>query len=486
MYLRTLFSRFNPITGTMLVSSQAIIDQKSTVLFRLPLTVIMIALLWVSATPVQAQDTQAISFQEAIQLALQQNIMLKQAANTVEQQRTNVSDRRMAFLPNLSFGTSTGNSFGRYLDQTENKYFNEMNQSFSASTSSSVNVFTGFRTRASLNQAQIDMEATDLDFERTRQTVVFNVASSFLALIERQERIRIQEENLTSQEQQLSQIEEMVRVGSRPISDLYQQQASTAAAEASLLDAERLLQLGQVALIALLQLDPFGSYNFVAPVVEDSDLIEQQYDLDELIRTAFQARSDLHAQELSIDAATEGIRIARASRLPSIGFSLSYRSQWSSARKDFLTGQAVPFFDQLDANRGGSMGLSFSMPIFDRFSTRNSVQRAQLSYNNQQLALENMRHDIALQVRQAYLDYLTTLKQLDVTEKQEIAAQQALDAAQERYNVGAATLVELTQARAAYIQAASGRIQAKFDFVFQEKLIDYYIGRLNPNEPLLR
>jgi len=486
MNLFTRFFRHNTHNGAMLVKTH--LNNKH----RFPVSLLILVSLFLFVSPcligwqAQAQDRQTISFEEAIDLALLQNLTLKQAANTVEQQRTAVSDRRMAFVPNLNFSSSTGQNFGRYLDVTENQYFTESTESFSANASSSVNIFTGFRNRASLNQAQFNLEATDLDLERTRQMVVFNVASSFLTLIERQEQVRVQEESLTSQQQQLTQIEEMVRVGARPISDLYQQQAATASAEATLLNAERMLQLGQVSLIAILQLDPFGSYDFVAPAVEDSDLIEQQYDLEQLIRTAFQARPDLLAQELSIDAASEGIRIARSSRLPSVGFGIGYRSQWSSARKDFITGETVSFFDQLDVNRGGNYGFSISVPIFDRFSSRNSVQRAQLTYNNQQLVLENLRHDIALQVRQAYLDYLTTLKQLEVTEKQEIAAQQALDAARERYNVGAATLVELTQAQAVYVQAASNRIQARYDFVFQKKLIDYYIGRLNPNEPLLR
>ena len=71
-----------------------------------------------------------------------------------------------------------------------------------------------------------------------------------------------------------------------------------------------------------------------------------------------------------------------------------------------------------------------------------------------------------------------------MTEKQEISAQQALTAEQERYNVGAATLVELSQARANFVQAASDRNQARFDFLFRKKLIDYYMGKLNPTESL--
>ena len=144
----------------------------------------------------------------------------------------------------------------------------------------------------------------------------------------------------------------------------------------------------------------------------------------------------------------------------------------------------VSFSDQIDRNRGGNLSLSLSVPIFDRLSTKNSTQRAKIQYDNAKLDLENLQQNIALQVRQAYLDYLTAEKRLDVTEKQLISAEQALTADQERYNVGAATLVELSQSRASFVQAQSDQNQARFDFIFQKKLIDYYLGDLNPSEDL--
>ena len=113
------------------------------------------------------------------------------------------------------------------------------------------------------------------------------------------------------------------------------------------------------------------------------------------------------------------------------------------------------------------------------------VQRARVNYRNAELDLEGMRQQVALQVRQAYLDYQANQKQLDVAEKQVIAAAQALEAERERYNVGAATLVELSQAQANYVLAASNQAQAKYDFLFQGKLIEYYVGRLDPSQPLL-
>ena len=439
------------------------------------------------ALPARAQeqaaqpDVRQITFNEAVRIALDQNVALRRAANAVEGQSIAVSDSRMAFFPDLGFFTRGSQNYGRSIDPTTNDFNNEAYESFTASAETGVNVFNGFGDVAALRQNRLLLDAADTEYDRQQQEVVFEVMSRYLDLITRQEQVGIQEEALEAQRQTLEQIEELVRVGVRPVSDQYLQQAETASTELALLNAQRDAQLAEVALIQTLQLDPFGAYDFAAPDVEEVPLTPEDYGLGSLLENAFERRSDLQAQEVRIDAAEEGLRVARSGYFPRVGLSFGYGSRWSNAFQSPLAGS---FFDQLDQQRGGSVGLSLSLPIFDRFQTRNNVQRAQVSYENARLDLQDLRQNVALQVRQAYLDYLTAEKELDVTEKQLQAADLALEAAQERYNVGAGTIVELTDARATQVRAASERVQARYDFLFQKRLIDYYLGTLDPAQPL--
>src|SRR5690606_35028374 len=186
---------------------------------------------------------------------------------------------------------------------------------------------------------------------------------------------------------------------------------------------------------------------------------------------------------------------------PSLSLSFGYGTGYSSLgrravlgpngeplldeNQNFVT-EKTPFMDQFDQNRGGFLRFGFSIPIFDRLQTRSNVERARLQQRNAELDLQNLEQDVALEVRQAYLDYQTAVKRLDATEKQLQAPQQALAAEEERYNVGAATLVELTQARANYVQAAANRAQAIYRFVFQSRFIEYQLGTLDPSQPLLQ
>src|SRR4029078_9394714 len=107
-------------------------------------------------------------------------------------------------------------------------------------------------------------EAREQSLNRTRQSAVFTVASNFVTLTNANEQLKVQEENLTRLQSQEQQIEAVVKEGSRPVAALYQQQASVANAQLSVVQAQRAVELAKVDLIQTLQLDPTGTYDFVA------------------------------------------------------------------------------------------------------------------------------------------------------------------------------------------------------------------------------
>jgi len=182
----------------------------------LALTALLLFLL-VTAGPVNAQQVRRITFNEAVQIALEQNVSLKKAANRLEQSAIVLSNERMAFYPDLSFSSNGSQNYGRNFIMHEGRIVNTTVETFNIGANANVNLFNGFADVASLKAAQLDLEASDLDLERARQTVVFNVMENYLTLISRREQIAVQEENLAAQRQQLERIQAFTEVGSRPI-----------------------------------------------------------------------------------------------------------------------------------------------------------------------------------------------------------------------------------------------------------------------------
>jgi len=422
-----------------------------------------------------APPAQQITFDDAISIALRQNTTLRQANNTAALNSASVKQQRLSFLPDLRFNTSTGQNYGRTFSEEEGRILNQTTQSVNAGVSSSVTLFNGLTNVANLRSAQLTEDAGERSVKRAEQTVAFTVASNFLTLVQQQEQLRVQRENLAAQEAQEKQIKAFVDAGSRPISDLYQQQATVAAARTQVVSAERALELAKVDIMQALNLDPRGTYSFVPPSLDTASSSNSSvtFNLDSLLTRALAQRSDLDAQEALVSAASQNVKAAKGARWPTLSLTAGYNSAYNSAT-------SIGFYDQLDQRRGGSLSLGFSIPVWDRGSADLAAQRAEIAEDNARLDLKDRQQQIGLEVRRAYLDYEAAKQQLDAAEAQLRAAQLALQTSQQRYNVGAATLLEVTQARATQLQAASALVTARYGLLFQRTLIGYYTGDLNP------
>lgn len=474
---------------------------------------------WAQEAPLApGADTTVISFDEAIRTALEQNTDLKRAQASAREATTQVRGEWMDFVPDLNVSGSVSRNFGRNFSQEQIGFITESTDYMNMNARSSVTLFNGFENTASLQEAHDRSEAAELDLQRTRREVVFTVMERYISLVESREIARVREEELEARQQQLRQIEEFVEAGSRPVSDLYQEEANLADAEQQLLQAEREREINKTRLIQALQLDPRRPYRFEIPQVDENQLQTETYEVPALMDEAFEQRLDLSVAEAERRAADQAIRSAQSSYYPTVSLSGNYGTRWTSRPRALPIegtaeaprfGEITPvdgggpvtfpipgtgrqperrtpdFTGQLDNNRSGSVSLSISFPIFDQFRRETQVQRAQVQAQNAQYALNDQQQQIALEVRQAYLDYQNAVQQLEAANKRVRAAEQARTATQERYNLGSASIVELQNTTRDYVDAASRQIRARYDLLFQKKRIDYHVGRLDPNAPLI-
>ena len=146
--------------------------------------------------------------------------------------------------------------------------------------------------------------------------------------------------------------------------------------------------------------------------------------------------------------------------------------------------ESTPVLTQFGDNRSGSVGLSVTIPIFDRFQTRRQVQLAQIEVDRQQIERDRLQQRVATEVRQALLDAQSAERQLAVALVQVEAARAALEAEKVRYELGAAPLVVVEQARARFVEARSTRAQAEYDLLFRRALIGLALGEIDPEESL--
>lgn len=424
-----------------------------------------------AASAQQEQPVETITFQQAIDIALRQNVTVLQAENNLESARLVVTQASNTWQPTFNFQVGGSNNFGRVFDTQTGTLINKQTQGASASIGSG---FVLWDPQRGLDAAaaRLDVGASEANLFRTKQSRVYDVATQFVAYLGAKSQLDVQKENLASLQLQEAQIQRFADAGARPISDLYTIKAQVANAQLSVVTAEAQIENAKFALMRTLQLDASKDYEFVKPELPAASTTVS-YNLDSLTALAYRQRRDYIAAQDQVTAAQKRVSSAARGQLPSIGFNLGYNS---SGR----FGQQTSFVDQFDQNRGGSISTGISIPIFDRSATRIAKTRAQIAEENAQLNLKGTRQQVALDVRTAWYNIRSAQQRLVAAQAGLVSATQALEATTQRYNVGAATLLEVSQARAQRVNAQSALADAEYNLVVNQAAMAYFTGELDP------
>ena len=426
----------------------------------------------------RASEDRAITIKDAIEAALNANVDLRQAANQAEAQEISVRRSKMDFLPNLRLSMGASRAYGKDFEAASDRFEWNHSSSMNFSVSSGLDLFTGFGRIAALKQSQLELEAQRSSYARSREQVIFETVQQFVLLVLDGDLIDVDEQYLESQRRLLAQIEAFTTSGRRPIVDLYQQQASIADAESRLLGARRDYEVDKFRLLQIMALDPGTSCTIVVPDIERLTGGLAEFLPDNAVREALANRADMAAQRLQVEAAKKQITASRAGYWPTLSLSAgagtSYRSPGS-----------YDFNDQFyNNNLNGSIGLSLSVPIFDRLSTYNSVAQARVGLRQAQLGVERLELQAGVEIRQALEDYATAGKAVDVARAQFKYSEQALRSMEERYKVNASTLVELAQVRASNLQSSYNLINARYAHLVKGLAVLFYSGTIGNVMPL--
>jgi len=432
---------------------------------------VFIAILVLSLnTPADAANNSPLplTLPQAVQVALSDNPDLALSKHRLQSANISVEAARGRFVPSLQGMISSNEQYSHQSSSdTPEEY-----QDSDVRVTASLNLFNGFADQCGLDVSRQHLQATDADFQRQKQIVAFTVASRYVAVLIQREQVRVAAQNLKSQQKLQEQIEAFYQAGTRAITDYYQQQSATAQAEFSLIDAQRNLQIAKFELLQTLGVTLPGDIE-ILPVGSQALIAElKNPDPARNIELALSARPDIIAQQLQITGARQQIKVAKAGYFPSVDLQASAGTTYSSTSSD------GGFADQLNDNHGASIGLVLSIPIFDRDQTRTNVAEARINEADERTNLAKLQQQISLEVSQAITDYQRARLQRKTTDLQVDYARLALAASEARYQVGAATWVEISTARTVFVQAQSDQIRSRFEVLLQGLTIGYARGDL--------
>jgi outer membrane protein len=446
-----------------------------------------------------AQDTaipstiETLTLEKVIKIAIENAVATVQAKNNYELTGAQLLQAYGQFLPSLTISaTYTPLNSNQRINPTTLPggqvifpLFGQQTTSIGFSLNSSLNLFNGLADQAALQNAIHAKEGAGYTLKRAKQDIAFSVAQAYLQILLNQELLSIAQENLKASQERLRQLQEQTRLGARAIADLYQQEAQKAADELAIIRAENTLRNSKLALIRQARLDPAKEYKFEIPPIDTALLGAEYQDEAKLIAAAQEQRADLKAAQENLRAASWSIAQARSTFMPALNLNFALFTNGFNIFNQSIDGNAIPnpvlptVAEQLNKQISFNIGLQLSWTIFDRFTTNLRAEQSLINYRNQELQYEDLKIRVVAEVRQALGDYQAALKQLESTSKGLLSAKQAYETIQKRYEVGSATFVEVAAAQAALVRAQSDRAQALFNFTFQKKILEYFLGSVD-------
>ncbi len=189
----------------------------------------------------------------------------------------------------------------------------------------------------------------------------------------------------------------------------------------------------------------------------------------DVYNAALAMRPEIQAGKLDIDASEVAIKVARAGYLPTL--SLSAGIGTSNAN-----GSDFTFREQVKNNWNNSLGLTLSIPIYDKRSTKSQIQKAKIQKRNSELQLQDKQKTLYSNIENLWLDANSAQQQYIAAKEQTKSAQTSFDLVQEQFNLGMKNTVELLTEQNNLLSAQQQMLQAKYMALMNEQLLNFYKG----------
>lgn len=429
------------------------------------------------------EPAKTLTMEECIQLALTNSTTVVKGVNAVELSGAQVLAAHGQFLPDAVVGGALSYTGGtNLLTVTLPTLVNSQRTNITYQITSSINIYNGYSNRAALKAALLNKEMAELSLERARQQIKLDVTQAYLQVMLDMQIAGFARQNFETSQQREDQLKELVRVGRRPSSDLFQQQAQTSLDQQFLTNSLNKLNNDKILLLQRLRLDPSGNYEFAELAIDETPLSSDDSNEQTLIERARGQRADLKSSQRSQDAALWYIRRNKSGYLPRVSMNAGAFGVGANFSKLYVNGNDAlpasqrPWGTQLTDQIYGVMALNVGWTIFDKYVTKSNVAMARLNADNARVDFENVNIQIVSEIRQAVGNYNAAVQQTETSQKGLLAATQAFETLTGRYQVGSANFIELTNAQNNLLFAKQNRAQAGIGLFLQKKAIDFYVG----------
>ena len=436
------------------------------------LLVISVAVILASGVSSRAQSPRPWTLSQCIEYARQNNLQVKMEEISVEQAEGNLTQSKWDLAPAVNAGLSHSMSWGRSVNlQTLEIIKNKRSMSTSGNLSASATIFSGFSKLNSIKSNATSLEIAREQVEKVKNDITIQITRAYLQLLLSREIERSAIESCNSTQEQVERTAKLVDAGSQAYSTLLEVQAQLANEKSQLVSASSDVRTNLLTLVQLLDLPAEEARNFdiVPPDSTLSEDILPEGTLDGIYTQALQL-PQVKIAEYNLEKSKYDYKAIRARMLPSLSVQAGYGSYYTD-------GQSGAFFTQFEHNKNPSLGFSLSIPVFNGLSARMASRNARLASENTAIMLEVQKQSLYKEIQTAYNEAFNALERMKAARENMRSIQESFTYTENKFNVGMMNATDYNIAKTNLFKAISAYYQAKYQYLFELKILDFYKGK---------
>lgn len=471
--------------------------------FTLPFFTFLI-LLFLSGPAKAQQDEETWDWQKCLEYALQNNLQLKQSGVNIQLGEATLKQKQFNYSPNINASSSYDLRIGNNYDFFSNQYTKAVVNYQDMGINLSQPIFDGLITPNNVKKSRIDLQALKLDQEVLKSNLELQILTAFLNIMNANEQYQQALNQRKITDEQYRQTQSLIEAGAAAEKALLDIDAQLTSEDLSISQIKNQLDLAYLQLKIVLQLDVKKNIKVQIPELPKELSISPLEDVNKIYDDALGLRPEIQGSKLRVQSADRAISIAKGSYYPSLNFVANANTFFTSQSKLYktvLTGNTTavgfvegtfqrvlipetiteksrnPYGKQLNQNLNYAVGLSLTIPIFNKYQTQSAVQQSRLQYQYSLLSEQQAEVDLYNTIQQAYLKAQAAIDNYRAAEKNYGTASKSYDYAVERLSAGSINQLEVNTAKTNLESAESKLTQAKYEYLFNTKVLDFYQGK---------
>lgn len=412
---------------------------------------------------------EAWTLEKCIRYAAENNLQIKQQSLMVQQAENNVLQSKLDFVPSVSGSVSHNMSWGRSVNLQDLEIIeNKLSQSTSANLSASMNLLEGLSKFNTLKSNKTQLEIYNYEVEKLKNDISINITQAYLQVLLAQQMEKTAAESYKSVEEQVERTRKLVDAGSQAYSTLLEIQSQLGTEKVQWVTAQNDVRSNLLTLKQLLDLSPDTPFDIYVPDTENFSMELQTENLNSIYNSALDL-PQIKSAELALEKSRLDLKIQKGQAYPVVSLSAGYGSYYSNS-------QEKAFFSQFNDNRNPSLGFSLRIPVFNNWRTNTSIRNARLNVKNYELDLEIKHQNLFKEIQQAYNDALSAYEKYKAAEQNMVSSQESFSYVEKKFDLGMLNGTDYTVSRTNLFKAQSEFYQAKYQYIFQLKILDFYKG----------